>query len=184
MAEPLDRTELPETIVLVGAPGAGKSTVGAKLARRLGVDFVDVDQLVEERAAMLISEIFITHGEPTFRALEAELTREAVQRPGVVSLGGGAVMDAGTRQVLAGHHVVWLKVDARQAGRRVGITGNGRPLMAGGNVHSTMVRLMNERAPLYEEVASLAVDTNHRSAGAVVREILAHHGVTVTDEEN
>lgn len=184
MAEPTQATRpgVPETIVLVGAPGAGKSTVGAKLARRLGVDFTDVDTLVEQRAGKPISEIFLMDGEAAFRRLERDTTLELVGRPGVVSLGGGAVMDADIRAALAGVHVVWLDVSANQASRRVGLHGNGRPLLAGG-VHSTMVRLMNERLPLYQQVATTRIDTNQLRPAAVVRQVLAELGVSADEEE-
>ncbi|GAA1398642.1 shikimate kinase [Luteococcus peritonei] len=175
MAEPTPR--LPETIVLVGAPGAGKSTIGARLARRLGMDFTDVDELIEQRAGKPIPEIFLMDGEPAFRELERETTLELVGRPGIVSLGGGAVMNPLIRQALAERTVVWLDVSAHHASRRVGLTGNSRPLLAGGNVHSTMVRLMNERLPLYREVSTHRIDTNGLKPAAVVRELLARLGV-------
>ncbi|MGO4957088.1 shikimate kinase [Luteococcus sp. Sow4_B9] len=167
---------VPDTIVLVGAPGAGKSTVGKRLARALGTDFVDVDALVEERTGMPISEIFLTQGEAAFRELERDLTLECLQRPGVVSLGGGAVMDDTTRSALRDRFVIWLKVSAQQASRRVGLTGNDRPLLAT-NVHSTMVKLMRQRQPLYAEVATLELDTDGMKPAAVVRELLPRFGL-------
>lgn len=174
---------LPRTLVLVGAPGAGKSTVGARLARRLGMDFTDVDALVEQRAGKPIPEIFLLDGEPAFRELERATTLEQVGRPGVVSLGGGAVMDPAIREALAGHTVIWLDVTAQQASRRVGLTGNSRPLLAGGNVHSTMVRLMNQRLPLYQEVATHRIDTNGLKPAGVARQVLALLGVSDQDAE-
>lgn len=173
---------VPQTIVLVGAPGAGKSTVGSRLARALGVPFVDVDAEIEEREGVEISEIFLLQGEPAFRDIERRTTLELVTRPGVVSLGGGAVMDPQTRAALRDVTVVWLQVDASHASRRVGLGGNGRPLLAGG-VHSTMVKLMNQRIPLYDEVATLRVDTNQLRPAAVVREVLAALGVEAPVEQ-
>ncbi|MEL4504524.1 shikimate kinase [Luteococcus sp. H138] len=176
MTEP-ETAGLPQTIVLVGAPGAGKSTVGGKLARKLGVTFTDVDALIEERAGMPIGEIFVTRGEPAFRELERDVTLEMLATPGVVSLGGGAVMNDRIRGALAGSHVIWLDVSAHHASRRVGIAGAGRPLFAN-NVHSTMVRLMNQRLPLYRQVATTRIDTNGLKPNAVVRLVLAELGVS------
>lgn len=174
MSEP----RVPGTIVLVGAPGAGKTTTGRRIAQHLGVDFVDVDQLIEAEQGCEISEIFLMKGEPYFRELEREATLRSIGRPGVVSLGGGAVTNQAVREALAGHEVVWLQVSAAQATRRVGLTGNGRPLLAGG-VHSTMVRLMNERRPLYEAVATVGVETDNKRPGAVAREVLVAFGIDV-----
>ncbi len=176
MTEP-GTTHAVGTIVLVGAPGAGKSTVGARLARRLGTDFTDVDALIAERAGKPIPEIFLMDGEPAFREMERATTLELVNSPGVVSLGGGAVMNPSIRQALAGCTVVWLDVSAAHASRRVGLTGAGRPLLSGGSVHSTMVRLMNERAPLYREVATHRIDTDAMKPAAVVRAVLAALGI-------
>lgn len=176
-------TELPRTIVLVGAPGAGKSTVGSKLARKLQMDFTDVDDLIAERAGMPIPEIFLTRGEAAFREMERDLTLVTIGQPGVVSLGGGAVMNDEIRAALAGHHVIWLDVSAHQASRRVGLTGTDRPLLAAGNVHSTMVKLMNQRMPLYREVATTRIDTNGLKTNAVVRLVLGALGIP-EEEEN
>ncbi|MEL4357999.1 MULTISPECIES: shikimate kinase [unclassified Luteococcus] len=181
MTEPSADGALPRTIVLVGAPGAGKSTVGAKLARKLELPFTDVDQEIEVRAGMPIGEIFVTRGEPAFRELEREVTLEVLASPGVVSLGGGAVMNDQIRAALAHQHVVWLDVSAHHASRRVGISGAGRPLFAS-NVHSTMVKLMNQRLPLYREVATTRIDTNGLKPNAVVRLVLGEFGIR-TDEE-
>lgn len=175
-------SEVPETLVLVGAPGAGKSTVGSRLAKKLDLPFTDVDDLVAERAGMPIPEIFLTRGEAAFRELERDLTLETLGRPGVVSLGGGAVMNDQIRAALASHHVIWLDVSAHHASRRVGITGNDRPLLAG-NVHSTMVKLLKQRQPLYREVATTRIDTNGLKTNAVVRLVLSELGIA-TEEEN
>lgn len=161
-------------IVLVGAPGSGKSTVGRLLAAELGREFVDVDSVIEERAGKPISEIFVDEGEPAFRATEEATTAELLERPGVVlSLGGGAVLSARTRQALAEHHVVWLQVSAGNAAERVGLS-SARPLLLG-NVRGRLIRLLNQRTPLYAEVATSSVVTDTRTADEVVAVIIGEH---------
>ncbi|WP_036921645.1 shikimate kinase [Propionicicella superfundia] len=159
------------TIAVVGAPGAGKTTIGRALATALGLSFVDVDARVEEVAGKPIAEIFVTDGEPHFRALEVEQTLAALTGPGVVSLGGGAVVSAEIRRALAGHTVVWLRVSAAQAARRAGLNAS-RPLLWG-NLRSRLQTLLAERTPLYEEVATIAVDTDHTDPADVVASILS-----------
>lgn len=144
--------------VLVGAPGAGKSTVGKALARQLGVEFVDVDQRIEEVVGKPIAEIFADEGEAHFRELEKSATLELIQGDGVVSLGGGAVLNPDIRAALKGHDVVWLEVSIRQASRRVGLNTT-RPLLLG-NVRGRLIELLRERTPFYEEVATTRISTN------------------------
>lgn len=157
--------------VLVGAPGAGKTTVGRALADRLGLDFVDIDEVVSHAAGKSIPDIFLEDGESEFRRREkdAVLTTLAEAR-GIVSLGGGAVMDPQIRQVLAGHQVVWLRVSATQAASRVGLTG-ARPLLMG-NVRGTLIALLEERAPMYAEVSDLVIETDGRPVRDIVDEII------------
>jgi shikimate kinase len=156
--------------VIVGAPGAGKSTVGARVADHFQLPFVDSDHLVEERAGMSVADIFVTHGEPYFRDLEADAVASALQTEiGVLSLGGGAILRPETRALLADHRVIWLRVDASHAAKRVGLN-TARPLLVG-NVRGTMQRLMSERASLYEEVSTDIVDTSDKSLKAVVRDV-------------
>jgi shikimate kinase len=145
-------------LVLVGAPGSGKSTVGALLAQRWGEPFTDVDAVIEGRTGKSVAEIFADDGEPTFRALEEATTAELLDAPGVVALGGGAVVSPATRAVLAGRPVVWLKVSVAHAAGRVGLN-EARPLLLG-NVRGRLVKLLAERAPLYGEVATVVVDTD------------------------
>ena len=156
--------------VVVGAPGSGKSTVGRVLADRLGVPFWDVDEVIEERAGKPIGEIFTDDGEPAFRALEEAATAELLGGSGIVSLGGGAVLSSRTRDLLAGHRVIWLAVTAAEAARRVGLT-EARPLLLG-NVRGRLVRLLAERTPLYEQVATLRMETDGRAPAEVVDQIL------------
>ena len=157
-------------LVVVGAPGSGKSTVGALLADRLGLRFVDVDALVEDRAGKPVAAIFADDGEPAFRDLEERATADALGGGGVVSLGGGAVLSAATRAALRGHRVLWLQVGAAEAARRVGLN-EARPLLLG-NVRGRLVKLLAERTALYAEVATEAVATDGRSAVEVAEEVL------------
>jgi shikimate kinase len=158
-------------IVLVGAPGSGKSTVGALLAERLGLPFTDVDAVIEERAGRSITAIFADDGEPAFRALEEATTAELLEQDGVLSLGGGAVLSAATRAALRGHRVIWLQVSAASAVQRVGLN-EARPLLLG-NVRGRLMQLLSERSPLYAEVATEQVSTDKRSAAEVVELLLA-----------
>ena len=158
-------------VVLVGAPGAGKSTVGAALAERLGAGFRDTDTDVENAAGRSISDIFLTDGEPTFRELEREAVVAAIsEHRGVLALGGGAVLDGETRRQLAAVPTVWLQVSTPQAAARTGMN-TARPVLLG-NVRAQLGTLLKERAPLYAEVSGLAVDTDDRTADLVVEEIL------------
>jgi shikimate kinase len=160
-------------IVLVGAPGSGKSTVGAKLAERLGVTFRDADAIIVERTGKSIAEIFSDDGEAAFRALEEQITAELVGLPGVLSLGGGAVLSAATRAALRGHRVVWLRVGLTQSVKRVGLD-TARPLLLG-NVRGRLLKLLNERAALYAEVATEVIDTDNTTPTEVVEMIMNAH---------
>ncbi|HET9872115.1 MAG TPA: shikimate kinase [Propionibacteriaceae bacterium] len=157
-------------LVIVGAPGSGKSTVGELVAGRLGLPWTDVDQVIEQRAGKPVSEIFADDGEPAFRALEVATTLELLEHPGVLSLGGGAVTSQPIREALRGRRVVWLQVSVGQAARRVGLN-EARPLLLG-NVRGQLVRLLAARTPLYAAVATETVDTDDRDADAVVAVIL------------
>jgi shikimate kinase len=153
--------------VVVGPPGAGKSTVGRALADRLGVAFHDVDAAIEQAQGRSISDIFVDDGETVFRDLErAEVARSLAEERGVVALGGGAVMDPLTEQALAGHVVVFLDVAIADASKRIGFD-RSRPLLAV-NPRASWVAMMNHRRPTYERVATLTVDTARRSPDEVV----------------
>ncbi|MEN2417875.1 shikimate kinase [Streptomyces rimosus] len=161
----------PPLVVLVGPPGAGKSTVGALLAERLGVGYRDTDADIEAGAGKPIPEIFIDQGEPHFRELERQAVRAAVEtHPGVLSLGGGAVMDDGTRALLAGLPVVFLDVQLADAVRRVGLDAP-RPLLAV-NPRQRWRELMEARRPLYTEVARAVVATDGRTPEEVADAVL------------
>jgi shikimate kinase len=159
-------------VVLVGPMGAGKTTVGRLVADALGVGFLDTDQLVEGRTGREVAEIFIDEGEAYFRQLEREAVADALaSHDGVLALGGGAVLDVGTREHLAGHRVVFLRVGLAEAAQRVGL-GVSRPLLLG-NVRGRIKQLLDERAPVYESVATDVVDTDGLSAHDVADRVRA-----------
>ncbi|GAA1143680.1 shikimate kinase [Nocardioides aquiterrae] len=159
-------------IVLIGPMGAGKTTVGRLVAARLGSAVRDTDHDVEATAGRPISDIFVEDGEEAFRALERAAVADALaSHDGVLTLGGGAVLDPGTRELLAGHDVVFLRVGLADAVKRVGL-GTGRPLLLG-NVRGRIKTLLDERTPVYESVATLVVDTDGRTPEDVAGEIVA-----------
>jgi shikimate kinase len=148
------------TVVIVGPPGAGKSSVGSLLAQRLGVAFANVDDEIEAAAGMPISEIFTTRGEPAFRELEERAVGEALAgRDGVLALGGGAVLSGATRAALRGYRVLFLSVGMPEGVRRTGLS-TARPLLTGLNPRATFKALLDARAARYEEVATVTVHTD------------------------
>ncbi|TXI51382.1 shikimate kinase [Mycolicibacter arupensis] len=159
--------------VLVGLPGAGKSTIGRRLAKALDVEMLDTDAAIEARTGRTIADIFATEGEPEFRRIEEEVIREALaEHSGVLSLGGGAVTTPGVRDALAGHTVVFLEITAAEGVRRTS-GSNARPLLAGPGRAEKFRELMSQRVPLYRRLATIRVNTNRRNPGAVVRYIVS-----------
>ncbi|NNG19097.1 shikimate kinase [Naumannella sp. ID2617S] len=161
-------------IVMIGAPGSGKSTVGDALGRALGEPFTDIDTLIEAKEGTSIADLFVTRGEPAFRALEAAETIEALQRSGIVALGGGAIHNEQIRAALVGHHVVWLECSVSTAVDRIGLN-SARPLLLG-NVRGTLIKLLAERTPLYRGAATITVATDGRNADEVVELVRAELG--------
>lgn len=143
-------------IALSGYMGAGKTTVGRRLAARLGRPFVDADRAIEELAGMAVPEIFSRRGEVWFRRTEEDVVRESLAGPaGVLALGGGALASARTRDLLRRTAwVVWLRVDPEVAWARVGGSEH-RPLA---HDRDRFVRRAGQREPLYREAADLEVD--------------------------
>ncbi|MFG2487418.1 shikimate kinase [Streptomyces virginiae] len=151
--------------------GSGKSTVGALLAERLGVPYRDTDADIVAAQGREISDIFVDEGEPYFRDLERQAVAAAVAgHTGVLALGGGAVLDEGTRALLAGLPVAYLSMDVEEAVRRVGL-GAARPLLAV-NPRRQWRELMDARRPLYTEVARVVVTTDDRTPEEVAQAVL------------
>ena len=157
-------------VILVGPPGSGKSTVGALLAELLGVEYRDTDADVEALTGSTIADLFTERGEQYFRELESEAVRAAIsEHEGVLSLGGGAVLREETRAALAGRRVAYLEVDAAEAAARVGLN-TARPLLLG-NVRGRLNQLLQQRRPVYEQVATITVNTVGRPADEVAAQL-------------
>ena len=159
-------------LVLIGPPGAGKSTVGRLVAERLGVAFRDTDADGEAVAGTSVAEVFYDHGEARFRELETAAVAVALaEHDGVLSLGGGAVLAASTRELLVGHRVVLLLVGLSAAAQRTGLSRD-RPVLAL-NPRAQLRSLLEERRPVYEQVTTVRVDTDGRTPEQVADEVLA-----------
>jgi len=156
--------------VLIGPPGAGKSTVGEMLAQRLGVPFADTDADVEAAAGKPAGDIFIEDGETAFRDLErAAATRALTEHDGVLALGSGAVLDAGVRRLLAGERVVYLSAGFTAVARRTGID---RPrVVVPGNPRGLLRTMLEQRRAVYEELASIIVDTDDLAPEEIVADL-------------
>ncbi|MFF4042350.1 shikimate kinase [Streptomyces sp. NPDC001816] len=151
--------------------GVGKSTVGQLLAERLGVVYRDTDDDIVAAEGRTIAEIFVDDGEPAFRAIEKRTVHTALaEHQGVLALGGGAILDADTRALLAGHRVVYLSMDVEEAVKRTGLNV-ARPLLAV-NPRKQWRELMEARRHLYEEVATAVVPTDGRTPEEVTQAAL------------
>jgi shikimate kinase len=158
-------------VILVGPPGSGKSTVGAALAARLGLGLRDTDADIVAITGQPIADLFVDHGEEHFRELEAEAVRAALtEHDGVLALGGGAIMREQTRALLGGHAVVFLDVSLHDAVKRVGLDAP-RPLLIG-NPRARWRELMEQRRPLYTEVARAVVATDGLTPDQVAESVL------------
>jgi len=158
--------------ILIGPPGAGKTTVGALVAARLGLDFADADMVIEEVAGKPVGDIFVQDGEEAFRALErATAARLIGGHRGVLALGGGAILDPGTRDLLAGQRVVYLETGFTSAVHRTGLDAP-RPLLLG-NPRARMKTLLEERLPVYASLAWITVPTDDREPKDIADEIAA-----------
>ncbi len=164
-------------LVLVGPPASGKTTVGTAVAAALGVPFRDTDADVEAQAGSTVADLFVTHGEEHFRALEEAAVAAALAgHDGVLALGGGAVLSAATRALLVAHGrqggtVAHLDVDVPTAAKRAGLSRD-RPMLAV-NPRAVLRTLLEQRAPLYAEVATVVVPTTGRTPEDVVADVLS-----------
>ena len=156
------------TIVLIGPMGAGKSSVGRKLAKRLGRRFFDTDAMLVSRHGA-IPKIFAEKGEAEFRVLERAAVAEALEQNGVVSLGGGAVLNEDTQAQLSAHHVALLTVSEQVIAER--IRGGNRPLLTDGI--ASWKAIADARAPIYARLADVVFDTSRRPIEHVVTDLAA-----------
>jgi shikimate kinase len=159
-------------VVLIGAPGSGKSTVGAALAKVLALDFIDTDQLIEEREGKAITDIFVVDGEPHFRAVELETLKHVLTLNDVViSLGGGAPISDQAQQLInsSKSRVIFLDVSLATAAPRVGFNRD-RPLLLG-NPRAQWQALSDKRRPIYEALADVSIKVDDMSVEAITSEI-------------
>ena len=181
MAAAIVRALDKRSVVLVGMMGAGKSSIGRRLAARLGIPFVDADSEIERAAGMSIPEIFAKHGEPYFRAGEARVIARLLDGgPSVLATGGGAVMDEGTRELIGVKGIsVWLNADidvlVRRTKRR-----NDRPLV------EKIKELLPLREPIYA-LSDIVVRSREEPHDTIVDEIIAslatRHGLAAGGEQ-
>ena len=164
-------------LVLVGPMGAGKTSLGRLLARRLGLEFIDADARLEEQAGTSVNLIFELEGEAGFRAREERLLGDLLQGEGqLIATGGGAVLSAATRAALRGRaFVVWLRVDIEQQLARLA-RDHTRPLLAQGDRRQTLEALATLRDPLYAEVADLEFSADARDAASAARKLAQRLG--------
>ena len=163
---------MPPVVVIVGPPGSGKSTAARAVAARTGLASRDTDEDVEARTGSRIGDLFVEHGEDYFRGLEREAVAAALaEHDGVLAVGGGAVLDEATRELLRGRTVVFLDVGIKDAASRIGLNRD-RPLLLG-NPRAQWLRLMEARRPVYEGLASARVDTDGKTPEEVTDEVVA-----------
>ncbi len=173
-------TSRSDAVVLIGPMGAGKTSIGRRVAKALGRPFFDTDiAVVREHGP--IETIFEDHGEAHFRALEREAVRAALETHGVVSLGGGAVLDPATRADLAEHRVVLLTVEPRVVAGRV--RSSARPLLQGEDPMTRWTEIYEQRRPIYEELADLTIDTSSGPLQLVVEAIVEWTRSTEAQED-
>jgi len=160
-------------IVLIGPPGAGKTSIGRSLAKAMDVEFADTDALIEEDQGKSVSQIFVDDGEPHFREVEERICCAALlESSGVLSLGGGAVLTPSVAQAIrdSGSEVIFLDVSLAVAAPRIGFNRD-RPLLLN-NPRQQWQRLMDARRPVYESLATTKIEVENRSVNQIVKEIL------------
>ena len=159
-------------ILLIGPPGAGKSTIGVALAKELSIDFIDTDQEIERETGKAITDIFVVDGEPRFRAIELETLKTVLTlESGVISLGGGAPISQEAQEAIeqSNSHTVFLDVSLATAAPRVGFNRD-RPLLLG-NPRAQWQALSDNRRPIYERLADDAIKVDDMSVDQIVYEI-------------
>ncbi len=156
-------------VVLIGPPGSGKSTVGPLLADRLGVGFLDTDDEVASVARKPVSDIFVEDGEAAFREVERTVVERALGYHGVVALGSGAVTDEQTRQLLAGHRVIYLETGFTAVAKRSGLSRPRIPMP--GNPRGMLRAMLEQRHPLYQQLAVVTIDTDGLSPEEIALKI-------------
>lgn len=160
-------------IILIGPPGAGKTSIGRALAKAMHVDFADTDTLIEGDQGKSVSHIFVEDGEPHFREVEARVCLEALQKfQGVLSLGGGSVLTPSVAEAIAASdsEIIFLDVSLAVAAPRIGFNRD-RPLLLN-NPRQQWQRLLDARRPVYESLATIKIDVQDRSVNQIVKEIL------------
>lgn len=166
------------SIYLIGYRGTGKSTVGGCLAERLGCERADSDQWAEQRGYRTIAEIFAEEGEQAFRDLEQQVVSElAAGPPRVVALGGGALLREANRAAISGSHVVWLTAAPATIAERLAadeLSGAHRPSLTGAGLLEEIEKVLEHRTPIYQQCATLVVDTQDRTPQQVAEEIYAN----------
>lgn len=172
-------------IILIGPMGSGKTTIGERLALDLSLAFKDTDEMIEKQSGRSISDIFIEDGEDEFRALEKIILRTGLLEDNtVLSLGGGACLSIDAQSALraSGAFIVYLKISLSQVSSRVGFN-QGRPLLMG-NPRAQWQALMNERAPIYEGIATYICDVDSKSIDDLASEIAIAYDLRSKGEFN
>jgi len=162
-----------DKVILIGPPGAGKSTIGQSLAKKMKVKFADTDALIEAKLEKKISDIFVDLGEPYFRTQELLILAEVLESDcGVISLGGGAPISEAAQNLLrkSGETIIFLDISLGKAAARVGFNRD-RPLLLG-NPRAQWTELMNSRRPVYESLATAVISVDDRSVNEICADIL------------
>ena len=159
--------------VLMGLMGSGKSSIGRRLAARLGLPLIDLDDYIVEQAGCAIPEIFARDGEAVFRQMETDALRAVIGQHAVIATGGGVVMSACNREILSRHFpVIWLKASPKFLAKRIDGDAN-RPLIAGGDTLKTLKQLAKVRYPLYESCADFTLPRGKMKKREALDAILA-----------